>query len=144
MKGGHAPKYAVNEYARRAMEGGGGEGNLLPYGGLEPYLSTTMSSILASTLRAFEPESGAYLSLRSFTLGGKAPLVRGLRVDRGEDNTVEAHFDLDFMQTDLTVILVLKVSVGGVRGAKDEARCEERSDEDCDGRKERSDEALRI
>lgn len=61
--GGYAPKYALNEYARRAMAEGGGKQGALPYGGLEPYLSNTMSSILASTLKAFEPESGAYLSL---------------------------------------------------------------------------------
>ena len=125
LQGGYTPKYALNEYVRRAIvEEGKKEIGLsssrrredsrqkiipLFYGGLEPYLSTTISSIVASTLRAFEPESGAFLSLHSFTLGDKPPLVRGLRIDRGANNTVEAHFDLDFVNTNLAIILMLKV-----------------------------------
>ncbi|GMI04434.1 hypothetical protein TrVE_jg7474 [Triparma verrucosa] len=126
LQGGYTPKYALNEYVRRAIvEEGKKEIGLsssrrredsrqkiipLFYGGLEPYLSTTISSIVASTLRAFEPESGAFLSLHSFTLGDKPPLVRGLRIDRGANNTVEAHFDLDFVNTNLAIILMLKLS----------------------------------
>ncbi|GMH65822.1 hypothetical protein TL16_g04288 [Triparma laevis f. inornata] len=127
LQGGYVPKYGLNEYVRRAIveegkkeigvergrrRGGGERQKIVPllYGGLEPYLSTTISSIVASTLRAFEPESGAFLSLHSFTLGDKPPLVRGLRIDRGANNTVEAHFDLDFVNTNLAIILMLKLS----------------------------------
>ena len=91
------------------MEAAGNDGRL-KYGGLEPYLSTTISSIVASTLRAFEPETGAFLSLHSFTLGGSPPLIRGLRASPTPSGDVTAHFDLDFVQTDLNVVLVLKLS----------------------------------
>ncbi|GMI42847.1 hypothetical protein TrCOL_g4926 [Triparma columacea] len=84
----------------------------LLYGGLEPYLSTTISSVVASTLDelATQPDASAYLSLHSFTLGSKPPLIRGLRINPTEEGMLEASFDLDFVSTDLEIILKLKLS----------------------------------
>lgn len=88
----------------------------LLYGGLEPYLSTTISSVVASTLDelATQPDASAYLSLHSFTLGSKPPLIRGLRINPTEEGMLEASFDLDFVSTDLEIIL--KVSTWKSKG----------------------------
>jgi hypothetical protein len=85
----------------------------LLYGGLEPYLSTSISSVVSSTLDevATQPDTSAYLSLHSFTLGSKPPLIRGLRINTNEEGLLEASFDVDFVSTDLEIIL--KVSCGG-------------------------------
>jgi len=73
----------------RQDEGDGGFEPLM-YGGLEPYLATTISSIVASTLEdlAKHPDSTAYLELYSFTLGSKPPLIRGLRIAPADNRTM--------------------------------------------------------
>jgi len=135
-EGGYEPDYDMNDYVRRSIvkntkldetqkakqdENQGGDNHRgrekdfepLLYGGLEPYLSTTISSVVALTLDelATQPDSSAYLSLHSFTLGSKPPLIRGLRINpAGNGTLLEASFDVDFVSTDLEIILKLKLS----------------------------------
>jgi hypothetical protein len=89
-------------------------GSCLPYGGLEPFITTKLGTTM---MRAFEtdrelmPTDISYLSLYSFTLGSRPPVVRSAELVRANLNgrrvgdRVELDLDLDVLFSDLSLVL---------------------------------------
>lgn len=89
-------------------------GNCLPYGGLEPFITSKLGTAM---IRAFEtdrelmPTDVSYLSLYSFTLGSRPPVIRSAELVRANLNgrrvgdKVELDLDLDVLFSDLSLVL---------------------------------------
>ena len=103
-------------YIKNAMNSSFIDKNLslvLAYGGLEPYLSEIVGSIVVESLKTDEerPSDVAYVSLDSFTFGSQPPLIRGIKIVRSEDvNTLNMKLDVDALLSDLSVVLMIKLS----------------------------------
>mmetsp|Transcript_54298 Transcript_54298/g.65490 ORF Transcript_54298/g.65490 Transcript_54298/m.65490 type:complete len:933 (-) Transcript_54298:226-3024(-) len=96
----------------------------LPYGGLEPYLSSKIGSLLVDALQSTpeqsRPSDVAYVSLDSFTLGSMPPIIRGVALQgfhEGEEGpggeirtSVDLDLDLDVLFNDFLLILEVKLS----------------------------------
>ena len=89
----------------------------MPYGGLEPYISSTIGAMLVTELDAnkdyYIPSDVAYVTLHSFTLGRRPPIVRSVELvkailgqeNRREGDRVEIDVDVDVLLTDLSFVL---------------------------------------
>jgi hypothetical protein len=89
----------------------------MPYGGLEPYISSTIGAMLVTELDAnkdyYIPSDIAYVTLHSFTLGRRPPVVRSVELvkailgqeNRKEGDRVEIDVDLDVLLHDLSFVL---------------------------------------
>ena len=85
------------------------EGSLKMYGGLEPYISSSLTAALESALESLSysrPSDIAYLSLHSFTLGSKPPIIRGIKLTGFEgEQVVQFEVDLDVLLGDAALVL---------------------------------------
>ena len=89
-------------------------GICLPYGGLEPFITSKLGTAM---MRAFEtdkelmPTDVSYLSLYSFTLGGRPPVIRSAELvhanlnGRRVGDKVELDLDVDVLFSDLSLVL---------------------------------------
>jgi hypothetical protein len=86
----------------------------LPYGGLEPYLASGVGTALLETLALVKssiPIDLAYVSLYSFTLGSRPPIIRSVKLrranfeTRGIGDSVELDLDVDMLMSDLSIVL---------------------------------------
>jgi len=83
----------------------------VPYGGLEPNLSsiigTSILDSLDSTNKASRPSDIAYVSLYSFTMGDTPPLIRSVELQGVKNNGGITQFtvDVDAILDDLSLVL---------------------------------------
>lgn len=81
-----------------------------PYGGLEPYISSKIGTLLLDALggsRVSRRSDVAYASLYSFTLGNKPPLVRSVEFLGASHDRSKLHFNVEVDATleDLSLVL---------------------------------------
>ena len=81
-----------------------------PYGGLEPYISGNIGTLLLYALgeaRALRRKDVAYASLYSFTLGNKPPLLRSIEFLGASQDRSNLHFnvEVDALLEDLSLVL---------------------------------------
>lgn len=86
------------------------ESTCLPYGGLEPYISGNIGSLLLDALgesKASSRRGVAYASVYSFTLGKDPPLLRGVEFLGASQDGSKLHFnvDVDAILEDLSLVL---------------------------------------
>jgi hypothetical protein len=86
-----------------------------PYGGLEPYVSGKIGTVLLDALgrsRALRRNGVAYASLYSFTLGKKPPLLRSIEFlgSSHDGRNLNFNCEVDANLEDLSLVLEVKLS----------------------------------
>lgn len=81
-----------------------------PYGGLEPYVSGKIGTVLLDALgrsRALRRNGVAYASLYSFTLGNKPPLIRSIEFlgSSHDGHNLNFNVEVDANLEDLSLVL---------------------------------------